>query len=335
MKNLFFPSAFLLVLFLSSCNSRKDDVNLKAIDLNLSVQRFEQDLFKVNPDSLNQSIPNLRIKYGSFFNLFGEKLIGIGSYDDPAYPAYLHSFVTNPMVLQSYKKVNEIYPEIDWLTRELEDAFKRFHYYFPERVVPSVYTFISGYNQSVVITDSILAIGLERYLGADYSDYKSLGIPVYLSRNMKPEKISSDCIRSWVIGEFPFNDSIDNLVNNMVYEGMLMYLTRKMLPDQSDSLIFGFSPAQFNWCEKNERMMWTYLIDNKLLFTTDSFLISKMVNSAPFTSGFPQESPGRAAVWLGYRIVQSYIRNNQNVTPASLMKISDYQQILNKSKYKP
>jgi len=180
-----------------------------------------------------------------------------------------------------------------------------------------------------------LGIGLDRYLGRDCDYYPRLGIPKYSIYDMHPAKIPSDCFRAWAIGEFPFNDSIDNLVNNMIYEGTLMYFTKKMLPEQPDSLIFGFNPQQMRWCEKNEKQIWTYFIENKLLFITDSFQINKYINNAPFTSGFSQESPGRTVVWIGYRIVNSYLKNNKDITFQQMMSSKDYQKIFNQSKYRP
>jgi len=38
--------------------------------------------------------------------------------------------------------------------------------------------------------------------------------------------------------------------------------------------------------------MWTHLIENKLLFTTNTVDINKMVNDAPFTSGFHRNRLG-------------------------------------------
>ena len=152
---------------------------------------------------------------------------------------------------------------------------------------------------------------------------------------MHPDKIPSDLLRSWAIGEFHFNDSIDNLLNNMIYEGMLMYFTKRLIPNQPDSLIFGFSPQQMRWCKQNESEMWAYLIEHKMLFNADSFTIKKFVNDAPFTHNFTRESPGRAAVWLGYRIVERFMERNKDYTLSMLMAETDYQKILNRSKYNP
>ncbi len=325
---------FVAVVF-SACNSNKDNIDLSKINVKVDIKRFDKDLFSVDSDSIKYVIPELSNKYGDFFNLFGEKVIGIGKVEDAEYSKYLESFITDRMVSETYSKVQQVFPNLDALNAEFTDAFKRFHFYFPNRPIPVVYSFVSGFNQSTVLADGLLGIGLDRYLGIDYENYPRLGIPKYSINDMKPSKISSDCMRAWAIGEFAFNDSIDNLVSNMIYEGKLMYFTKKMLPDQPDSLIFGFSPNQMKWCEKNEEHIWTYLIENKMLFTSDSFVINKCINDAPFTSGFSQESPGRAIVWLGYKIVNAYLENNKETSFQKMMMERNYQKILNNSRYRP
>lgn len=335
MKRFFLYFLLLDVITISSCWSKHDNINLNKIDVRVQIKRFDKALFSINPDSMRNSTPKLSHEYGRFFQLFGEGIIKIGKIEEPGFAGYLGSFVTNPMVKDTYKKVQDVFPNLDKLNDEFTNAFKRYHYYFPNKNIPTVYSFVSGFNLSTMLDDNLLGIGLDRYLGSDCSYYLSLGIPKYSIRNMKPSKITSDCMRAWAIGEFPFNDSIDNMINNIIYEGKLMYFTKKMLPEQSDSLIFGFSPVKMKWCKNNEKQLWTYFIENKMLFITDSFIINKYINDAPFTSGFSQESPGRAVVWLGYRIVDSYLKNNKEITFQQMMKERDYQKIFNRSKYRP
>jgi hypothetical protein len=62
--------------------------------------------------------------------------------------------------------------------------------------------------------------------------------------------------------------------------------------------------------------------------------LQKFIGDAPFTYAFGKESPGRAAVWLGWQIVKAYAENN-NLKVKTLMNENDYQKILNKSEYKP
>jgi hypothetical protein len=81
--------------------------------------------------------------------------------------------------------------------------------------------------------------------------------------------------------------------------------------------------------------MWTYLVEHDLLFTSDQFTIRKFTGEAPFTSYYTNESPGRAAVWLGFRIVESYMMKNPAVKLSELMNDADFQGILEKAKYSP
>jgi hypothetical protein len=121
----------------------------------------------------------------------------------------------------------------------------------------------------------------------------------------------------------------------MLYNGKIIYFTKALLPEESDSLIIGFSKYQMEWCKANEEKMWTYLVENKKLFSTDLLTISKFVNPAPFTKDFTNQSPGRAAVWIGYQIINRYMAKNSEVTLQQLMLDKNYKEILRKSKYRP
>jgi hypothetical protein len=81
--------------------------------------------------------------------------------------------------------------------------------------------------------------------------------------------------------------------------------------------------------------MWQYLIEHDMLFNSDQFTIRKLTGEAPFTSYFTSESPGRAAIWLGFRIVESYMMKNPGVKLADLMADTNVQELLEKAKYSP
>lgn len=326
----------LIGFMLVSCkNKRFDDIDISKSDVNIAVQRFDKDLFAINPDSVEVQLPVLREKYGQFADLFFEGIIRIGKPENPQHYHFLRSFLTDTMVNNAYRKAQSNFKNLDDLNVALTDAFRRYNYHFPTRKMPAVISYVSGYNLSVAIDENVVAVGLDRYLGSETPQYKLLGIPRYMANKMVPRKIPSDIVRAWLYGEFAYNDSVDNLLSNMIYEGELIYITRHLLPNEPEHLIHGFSEEQLKWCKKNEADMWTHLIENKLLFTTNTLEINKFINDAPFTSGFPQESPGRAAVWIGYRIVESLMQRNEQMTIEELMGIRDYQKVLNMARYKP
>lgn len=332
---LFITSFIALISFVSCKQSRKDNIDLDKIDLKVNTIRFDKILLEINQDSLEKEVIEIDKSHGDFFKIFTQGVIGIGLPEDKEFSKYLSSFVSDNMVNEAYKDVQKVFPNTEEIDNSLTNAFKRYTYYFPNKQVPKVYGFVSGFNNSIVIADSILGIGFDRYLGSDSEYYTLLGIPKYIQYNMHPKKIPSDAVKSWLYGEFVFHDSIDNLVNNMIYEGALVYITKKLMPNEPDSLVFGYTPEQIKWCKGNESQMWGHLIEHKLLFNTETFIINQFINNAPFTNGFTNESPGRAAVWIGYKIVSQFMERNKNVTLGELIEITDYQSILTSARYNP
>lgn len=300
----------------------------------LHVDRFEKDLFSVPFDSVDSSIPALKAKYGAFFDIFTHKIINIGGTNHPDFPKYLKSFITDRYMYLTYKKVMEVYPDFHGPAGELQDAFSRYHEFFPGKKIPHVYTLISGYNQSVVTADTILGISLDKYLGQNCEYYSNLGLPMYQRKVMSEDYLAVDAMRGWCYSEFLYSDSGENVLTNLLYEGKMIYLLKELFPEKPDTILLGYSHTQLKWCQNNLKEMWTFLIEQKLVFSTDYMTINKLINPAPFTSLFTRESPGRAAIWVGYKIIEAYMKNN-DVTLAELMKDQHYQEILEKSKFQP
>jgi hypothetical protein len=295
----------------------------------MEIQRLDRDIFDMPVDSL-------RDKYGVFLDYYTEGILNIGNCKDSLFDEYLEMFKSDSIVRIAYEDVNKTYPDLKKLTAELTTAFKYFRYYFPDKYIPKVYTYISGFNQSVILTDSVLAIGLDKYLGAGYELYNSLRFHKYLSQNMYPEKIVSDYIEIWTGNVWELNTRKNNdLISKMLFEGKILYATKMILPDAPDIHIFGFTPAQLRWCKNNEKTMWITLIENKLLFSTDHFMIRKLTDFAPYTSEFTAESPGKACNWIGFNIITAYMKNNPQTSLRSLMDNDDYHKIFEQAKYKP
>jgi len=330
-------SAIIPLLFLYGCGPdnpyQVDTSDVAGVEV--KIKRLEKDLHQVNPDSAHRIIPRFNQQYGDFFELYNTRVINIGPSGSKAYPGNLKAFLSNYDMNRVYKKIMEVYPDLEPLEEDLEEGFRHYKHYFPEKEVPAIYTFMGGFNQSMVVADSTLAIGLDKYLGRDCKFYDKLGWDEYRQKNMHKQKIPTDCMRAWAQTEWPFNDSTDNLLSNMLYRGKLLYFTKSMLPSEPDTLVTGFTADELKWCRNNEEQIWNYLIDHKLMYSTDYMTINKMINPAPFTSGFPRISPGQAVNWLGWQIIEAYMDRNRKVTLEKLMKENEYQQILNASKYQP
>ena len=325
----------LMMIVLICCQRNPLNVDVSSIDLKLSIKRLDRDIYLVKPENVQVTISKLRQTYGSFFDAYNENVIALGNSSDPSYPNYLNTFLTDTMRVLSRLKVDSAFNDLTDIERKLQDGFRHYKYYFPHKTIPQVFTIISGFNQSVVMTTDAIGISLDNYLGANCPFYVMLALPEYKRENMFSGKIPTDVLLAWAISEFAFDESKDNMISNMIYQGKMLYFLDAMFPEEPDYLKIGYKPEKLEWCTKNEPGMWTYLIEHKLLFSTDRMNIVRFIGPAPFTSSFTNVSPGRTGIWLGWQIVRKYMKKNPGVSFQALMADNDYQKILNDSGYSP
>ena len=328
--------AIVMMLGLFACKQNPHEVNVDDIDVKINIQRLDQDLLALDTTgNPSKKLEDLRMKYGEFFELYNSRIIKIGTSQKPVYMNQLKNFLHNYGIRQAYDAVRSRYPGMDDTEKKLEEAFKHYKYYFPGKTVPDIYTYVSGFNQSIAVTENAIGIGLDKYLGRDADLYDRLAVSRYLLNQMEKEQIVPDCMKAWAVTEYPYQDSVDNLINNIVYQGKILYFKRCMMPQAPDSVLMGYTPRQMEWVKHNEKQMWRFLVDQKLLFSTDFMTINKFINPAPFTKHFSRQSPGRAVLWLGWQIVSRYMDKNSDVSLKELMLEDDYQKILNQAAYRP
>lgn len=151
---------------------------------------------------------------------------------------------------------------------------------------------------------------------------------------MIKENIACDCMRAWAMMEFPNKDSIENLLNTMIYNGKVLYFAKAMMPEKSDTVIIRYTKNELAYCVKSEKEMYAFMVENDLLFSTKYKDIMRFTKDGPFTAGF-KNSPARVGNWIGWQIVKKYIELNPQVSLKGLMETNDHQGIFIASKYNP
>jgi hypothetical protein len=319
------------LLFFKTKEKLKVDVS--DVEVEIDIRRFDQDLFAGYTD-IEQHTAFLEEKYPRFFLLFTQQIINIGHTGNKRFYEYFDAFLTDYTVEKAVNAVENKFKTLNEVENTLEGGFRHYKYYYPEEEVPDIITFIAGFNHSVVTDNGIIGVGLDKYLGADSDLYAMMDIPVYAARKMQPDFIPVDCMYAWAQMEHAGPDTSEYLVHKMIYEGKLLYFLDAMYPDMHDSIKMGYSAQDLAYCNKFEKTMWEYIVSEELLFSTDYLKRRKFISNAPFTYAFGKDSPGRAAVWLGWQIVKAYAKN-ENPGLQNLMNENDYQKILNESAYRP
>ena len=330
---------FLISLSLTSCGDKKR-IDVTAIKLDLHVERFDQSLDSLTAQNLTVKAPQLKEQFGPFYSDFMEKMLGVGATQDTSYYPNLRLVLNSPDYIQLKAEVTKTFPELKKTDDELNDAFKHILYYYPKQKIPRLISFFSGFAYQIIIGQDYIGIGLDMFLGANSKFYPALreSIPAYLSRRYTPENIPPRVIEAFEREElFPERDEDRSLLSKMVYSGKILYFMSQVMPSASDSLMIGFTNKQIDWCEDNEANIWGYFLQESLLYETDYLKIQKYLTEAPFTPGIGEqnESAPKLGIWTGWQIVKKYMEKNPEITLQQLMQNTDYQNILNKSGYKP
>lgn len=313
----YFTIVLLVVLMVSCDKKSKVEKAVEAIPVALKVDRFDQAFFEAKPNEL----VNLKAEYPFFFPEGTPDAVWIDKMQNKDWRAL-------------YAEVQKKFPDFNQQTTEIEDLFKHFKYYFPETVMPKIYTVIAemDYHNKAIYADDKLIIALELYLGKSHKFYT---FPEYLKQNFEERQMMPDIVSSFAVRKIP-PPSEKTLLANMIYYGKELYMKDIMLPNHTDAEKIGYTPEQITWSQENESYIWRYFIEEDLLFSTDAKLENRFVNLAPFSKFYLEidnESPGRIGQWIGWQIVRSFMENNE-VSLQEMLKM-DAKQIFERSKYKP
>lgn len=330
---------FLICFLISACNN-KQEADISNIQVNMSIERFDKELFALTPDQVSAKAPRLMQKYGHFYADFMENMLGVGPVTDTAYYQQLRTVLRNKDYKELAAEVNRTFPDLGETDQELKDAFRHIIYYFPKTKPPRIVTFFSGFSVQTPVGNDYLGVGLDMFLGRTSKFYPALvqSIPQYISRRFTPENISPRVVEGFIREDmFTDKDADRSLLSKMIYNGKVLYMMDQVLPNVEDSLKIGYSAEQMKWAETFKPDVWGYFLENNLLYETDYMKVQKYLTDAPFTPGIGADSKSapKLGVYTGWQIVRKYMERNPEVTLPQLMEETDPQKILNGSKYKP
>jgi len=321
----YFTTFFLLLLF--ACSLNKDDIN------NIDIFRFENQIFQTNGSNIVADRLEWEGEIGSFAFSYYNFLFN--SNNDTVINNQILSFINNDDMREVYDTINLRFSSISNLKNDLGNSLYNFKNLFSEYPTPNIITMFSGFNYGVIVEDSLVAIGLDFYLGKNSIFYQRLGDPEYLRFQKQARFITPNILEAWYDSFFSFTNKRTNFLSELIYKGKIMYLISYTLENFPLVDQLRFSKTDLEWCDKNESSIWAFLIDNDLLFSNREKEYRSYLNHAPFSKGMTQESPSRIAYYIGYNIVEKYMKNNNEVSIKELMFEEDFMKILTKSKYKP
>lgn len=332
MKSYFFLAlCALLGILVAACENNKDSFpDVSNIQYTLKINRLEKELALIKTKTEAQAFLK---KYPAATELF----FGRGTvYSDTTVENLVLNIAKRKEFDTLMGEVNQYYGDLEDTRKELELGFKLIKHYYPDFVPPQVCTIASGFYQDIAISDSLIIIGLDYFMGKR-SRYRPSDAAVYDYMFARYEKGGiAPAIMLFLAEKYNKNDyGNKSMIAQMIANGKSYYFAKKMLPRTPDSLVFRYSSKQMQDCFDHEDLIWAHFVENNLFFETSHLVVGRYMDERPFTSEIGDDCPGRIGGWLGWRIVEKYANENKDVTLQQMMLETKSQLIFEKSKYRP
>ena len=124
------------------------------------------------------------------------------------------------------------------------------------------------------------------------------------------------------------------MLAEMIDHGKSYYLLSQLLPCTPNHILIGYTKKEWKDSFDNEVIIWANFIENELLYETNHQMKQKFLGERPNVYEIGEKCPGRIARWLGWQIVNDYVKNTGG-SVQELMAEKDASKILRLSKYKP
>lgn len=319
-------AVYCLLFFLLSCSGDRYEIDTSSVDYSPDFLRLDRVVFEEAGISDAQ-------EFGSFLNVYTVDIMQMPPPDNPMLKEFLKRFTGDPTWQKLQASIDQVYPDLSVQEAELAEALRAYSVHFGESKLPKLVAYNSGFNVGIFPSEEWLGVGLEWYLSPDNEVVKQLPaelFPQYKRDKMKPQYLTVNAFKGWLF--FKHQDLLgENMLASIVFNGKMLYIA-SVLMEVSDADLLNYADPQLEWAEDSEYAIWTYLLENDLVFSTDFRQINKMINDGPFTSGMPAESPGGVGNWLGLQMVEAFMNTNDQLTLQDLLVAGD-RQIL--ETYKP
>lgn len=299
----------------------------------IEILRADQLFFGTPTDQLGTKLAQESARYQcSVFS------IPVG---DPQFAIMTEEYTQAPVMREIYDSVQRHFGNLTWLEHELTIALKRLQKEYGKdgNIVPlecnKAIAYINGsfdYNQRTFAKEGSLLISIDQYILPYMEKYGYCGQPLYLVNMSDSTYLLNDCITAIAQQVIPVNE-MSQMLDYMIAEGKSLYMLNIACPNMDDHIKMRYTEEQMDWMKKNEKNVWAYFVQNKLLFETDYNKFHNFIDEAPKTNAFNESAP-RTAQYIGWKIVSQYVKNS-GCTLTQLLNETNSNTILNKSCYRP
>lgn len=254
--------------------------------------------------------------------------------DDSVFINELYNRFNNPYFDSLSIDTHQTFGDLSELKDELNEAFTHLTYYYPNFKVPKVQTVITGLESDIYVSDSLIIIGLDYYLGPG-ARYKPNMYDYMQRRYQKNFIVPSIMLLYGIDDQFNKTNLEDRTVlADIISYGKTYYFAKQMLPCVPDSIFIGYTQEELEGSRENSDLIWKRLVEDEVFYSTSHLIKQKYVAERPKTLEVGEKCPGRIATWVGWEVVKKFMDQSEAGLP-ELMENPSAGEIFKAAKYRP
>lgn len=326
--------ALIALLLATGCDSNKENEcvvspDTRSINIDLSLEQFQDTLASL---SSKDQLVDLFTREP----LIRDYIFRRSEYpDDSVFIRTIYNRLTNPYIDTLLAETKRVFGDLSGLSAQFEEAFKNIKHYYPDFTPPRIQTVISGLDTDMLVSDTLIIIGLDYYLGE--SGRFRPQVYDYQLRKYDPDDIVPSVMLIYGIDERSNKTDLKDktVLADMIAYGKSFYFAKHMLPCVPDSVFIWYTPAEIQGSRDNQDLIWARLIESQVLYSTSHMVKKDYLGERPATIQVGEKCPGRIGQWVGWQIVRKYMETHPEVTLPQLMEMDNAQKLFKESKYKP
>nr|MDQ3395877.1 gliding motility lipoprotein GldB [Bacteroidota bacterium] len=165
-----------LFLGLFACNKKiecESAPNVSNFPVDIDIKRLEQEMFEIT--DINSAINFIKLHKG-----VSENFLQLSDYPtDTILAKQIMKLINDPDIKKLYEEVLYEFGDKQKLEKDFEQAFKFAKHYYPQFQTPEVTTMVTGLGNDLYISDSLIVVGLDFFIGPNAS-YKPIDLPQYI-----------------------------------------------------------------------------------------------------------------------------------------------------------
>ena len=218
---------FAFVLLCAACDwALKDN---STIGKTIEVVRYDRLESRYLTTGDFSALQEMNTEYPVETKMLIENVLNLGAVSEPDINSKLLNYYQDTILQKLIADVEEQYSNMDDIKQEMTKAFAKAQKEVKGFTIPTIYTQIGAFDQSIIVGDQLIGISLDKYLGSNYPLYQK-----YYNANqrstMSRTYITPDCIFFYLMSLYPMKNIEDSSqYAKDMHTARLMYITNRLV----------------------------------------------------------------------------------------------------------